>query len=154
MTRRGFLKWLIGSLGAVSLAGVLYPVIRFLKPPASVSGAIGQVVNVGALSGFAAGTLTLVSVNNKPAVVANNGGKVTVFSLVCTHLGCNVRVQGNDLVCPCHGSHFSSTGAVTKGPATLALPAYHTQTQNGSLLVGQIDLTKASYPSWYGGEFQ
>jgi cytochrome b6-f complex iron-sulfur subunit len=154
MTRRGFLKWLIGGLGAISLGGVLYPAIRFLKPPASVSGAIGQVVNVGALSSFAPGTLTAVSVNGKPAVVANNGGKVTVYSLICTHLGCVVNVKGADLVCPCHGSHFSSTGAVTHGPATLALPAYHTQVQNASLLVGQVDLTRASYPSWYGGEFQ
>jgi cytochrome b6-f complex iron-sulfur subunit len=154
MTRKGFLKWLIAGFGAASLAAVLYPIVRFLKPPAAVSGAIGQVVNVGALSGFPPGQLTTVTVNDQPAVVTNVGGACTVYSLICTHLGCVVAVQGDGLRCPCHGSEFSSTGAVTKGPATLPLPAYRSQTQNGSLLVGPIDLSKAKYPGWYRGEFQ
>ena len=75
MTRRGFLKWLIAGFGALSLAGVLYPVARFLKPPAAVSGAIGQVVKVGDVSSFPAGQLTPVAVNGQPAAVQNLDGK-------------------------------------------------------------------------------
>ena len=69
MDRRGFLKWLIGGMGVVALGGIFYPIVRFLKPPAAVSGAIGQVVNVGAVTTFPPGQLTAVSVNGKPAVV-------------------------------------------------------------------------------------
>ena len=87
MTRSGFLKWLLGIFGAISLAGIVYPVLRFLKPPAALSGAIGQVANVGPLSGFAAGQLTTVAVNDQPAAVQNLDGKYTVYSLICTHLG-------------------------------------------------------------------
>lgn len=154
MTRRGFLKWLIAGFGAVSLAGVLYPVARFLKPPAAVSGAIGQVVNIGSISTFPAGQLTTVTVNDQPAAVANVNGKYTVYSLRCTHLGCVVAVSGAGFHCPCHGSGFSDTGAVTHGPAKLPLPPYHSQVQNGSLLVGPVNLTGASYPGWYKGYFQ
>ena len=153
MTRRGFLKWLIAGFGAVSLAGVLYPIMRFLKPPAAVSGAIGQVVNVGALDTFPAGQLTAVIVGGQPAAVQNLNGKYTVYSLICTHLGCVVRITGDTFLCPCHGSEFSATGGVTHGPATLPLPTYHSQTQSGSLLVGPIDLSRAKYPAWYAGEF-
>lgn len=153
MTRRGFLKWLIAGFGALSLAGVLYPVVRFLKPPPTVSGAIGQVANIGALSSFPAGQLTAVTVHGQPAAVQNLDGKYTVYSLICTHLGCVVGVTGDTFACPCHGSQFSATGTVTHGPATLPLPTYHSQTQNGSLLVGPIDLTGAKYPAWYTGEF-
>jgi cytochrome b6-f complex iron-sulfur subunit len=153
MTRSGFLKWLIGIFGAVSIAGIVYPVLRFLKPPAALSGAIGQVTNVGPLSGFATGRLTPVAVNNQPAAVQNLGGKFTVYSLICTHLGCVVEVAGDAFHCPCHGSEFSPTGVVTRGPAKLPLPTYHSQIQNGSLLVGPIDLSGAAYPGWYKGEF-
>lgn len=153
MTRSGFLKWLIGIFGAAAVAGVMYPVLRFLKPPAAVSGAIGQVVNVGALSSFPAGRLTAVVVHDQPAAVQNLNGKYAVYSLICTHLGCVATVEGDAFQCPCHGSEFSPNGTVTHGPATLPLPTYHSQTQNGSLLVGPIDLGGATYPTWYRGEF-
>ena len=153
MTRRGFLKWLIAGFGALSLAGVLYPVARFLKPPASVSGAIGQVVNVGSLTTFPAGQLTAITVNGQPAAVQHLGNTFTVFSLICTHLGCVVGLTGDTFKCPCHGSQYSAAGTVTHGPATLPLPTYHSQVQGGSLLVGPIDLSRANYPAWYTGEF-
>jgi cytochrome b6-f complex iron-sulfur subunit len=108
---------------------------------------------VGALSTFPAGQLTAVSVNGKPAVVTNANGVYTVYSLICTHLGCVVKIEGGAFRCPCHGSHFSSTGAVTHGPATLPLPTYDAKTQNGSLIVGAVNLSKAAYPGWYKGEF-
>ena len=153
MDRRGFLKWLIGGMGVVALAGIFYPIVRFLKPPAAISGAIGQVVNVGAVTTFPAGQLTLVTVNQRAAAVQNLNGKYTVYSLICTHLGCVVALEGDAFKCPFHGSQFSADGKVTHGPATLPLPPYHSQVQNGSLLVGPIDLTGAAYPDWYKGEF-
>ncbi len=153
MDRRGFLKWFIGGMGVVALAGIFYPIVRFLKPPAAISGAIGQVVNVGAVSTFPAGQLTLVTVNERAAAVQSLNGKYTVYSLICTHLGCVVGLAGDAFKCPCHGSQFSPDGKVTHGPATLPLPTYHSQVQNGSLLVGPIDLTGAPYPDWYKGEY-
>jgi Rieske Fe-S protein len=153
LNRRDFLKWAVTGFGVVSLGGIFYPAIKFLKPPPAVAGALGQATNVGALSTFPVGALTPVSMNGQPAAVANVNGKYTVYSLVCTHLGCVVIVSGDSMRCPCHGSQFSDTGAVTHGPATLPLPTYHASVQNGSLLVGAIDLSGASYPTWYKGQF-
>lgn len=60
----------------------------------------------------------------KVATYKNEAGKVTQLSATCTHLGCIVGWNGSEKTwdCPCHGSRFSTTGAVINGPATKKLP--------------------------------
>ena len=53
---------------------------------------------------------------------------------VCTHLGCvplgqkmaDTKGEYNGWFCPCHGSHYDSSGRIRKGPApdNLAVPPY------------------------------
>ncbi|MFA5592458.1 MAG: ubiquinol-cytochrome c reductase iron-sulfur subunit [Micavibrio sp.] len=53
---------------------------------------------------------------------------------ICTHLGCvpqgqkatDVKGEYNGWFCPCHGSHYDSSGRIRKGPAptNLAVPKY------------------------------
>lgn len=48
---------------------------------------------------------------------------------ICTHLGCvPIDHQGdyNGWFCPCHGSHYDTSGRIRKGPAplNLAVPPY------------------------------
>jgi ubiquinol-cytochrome c reductase iron-sulfur subunit len=59
---------------------------------------------------------------------------------VCTHLGC-VPINGagdfGGWFCPCHGSHYDTSGRIRKGPAPLNLeiPPYDFP-EDGKLLVG------------------
>jgi Rieske Fe-S protein len=153
LTRAGFLKWLIGVLTAVALGGIVYPIVRFLKPPAASTAAIGQVANIGPLSSFPAGQLTTATVDGRPVIVTNVAGRIVVFSAICTHLGCVVAPSGSELHCPCHGSVYSATGTVVHGPAALPLPFYSSNVSGGSVLVGPVTFTRASYPTWYKGQF-
>lgn len=44
---------------------------------------------------------------------------------VCTHLGCVPQSNKGDYegwLCPCHGSHYDSSGRIRRGPAPLNLP--------------------------------
>jgi glycine/D-amino acid oxidase-like deaminating enzyme/nitrite reductase/ring-hydroxylating ferredoxin subunit len=66
----------------------------------------------------------ILTLNGKTvAAWRSDGGKVTLLSSVCTHLGC--RVDWNEAErtwdCPCHGSRFTPTGAVLAGPAETPL---------------------------------
>jgi ubiquinol-cytochrome c reductase iron-sulfur subunit len=53
------------------------------------------------------------------------GGKYLVQMGVCTHLGCvPIGEQGDygGWFCPCHGSHYDTSGRIRKGPAPENLP--------------------------------
>jgi Rieske Fe-S protein len=62
--------------------------------------------------------------------VVKHGGKVDVFAINCSHLGCSVAfVPGGSVPdhpdtsfdCPCHGSRFHVDGTVLHGPAPVPL---------------------------------
>ncbi len=57
-------------------------------------------------------------------IIINNSGEKPLFlSAKCTHLGCRIEnIEGDRLVCPCHGSQYDLGGNVERGPATKSLP--------------------------------
>ncbi|XP_041016267.1 cytochrome b-c1 complex subunit Rieske-4, mitochondrial-like [Juglans microcarpa x Juglans regia] len=60
---------------------------------------------------------------------------------VCTHLGCIPLPNAGDFggwFCPCHGSHYDTSGRIRKGPApyNLDVPSY-TFLSDDKLLVGE-----------------
>ncbi len=64
---------------------------------------------------------------------------------ICTHLGCvplgqkdtDVKGEYDGWFCPCHGSHYDSSGRIRKGPAptNLAVPEY-TFTSDTTIKIG------------------
>ncbi len=64
-------------------------------------------------------------------------GKYKAFVGICTHQGCPVgEIQNAQIICPCHGSHFSITdGAAVVGPATKPLPPANLKRQGNELVV-------------------
>ena len=70
-------------------------------------------------------------------VLARGTGDFGALSPICTHRGCTVNVQGDRLVCPCHGSTYDRDGRVLKGPAQRALARYPV-TRSGNDLVIEV----------------
>jgi cytochrome b6-f complex iron-sulfur subunit len=62
-------------------------------------------------------------------LVRSSPTTVVAISNICTHAGCAVGYDRANRVlnCPCHGSQFSLTGAVLRGPALSPLRRYTTQ---------------------------
>jgi Rieske Fe-S protein len=65
-------------------------------------------------------------------------GDYKAFTAICTHQGCTVtKVEGGQIVCPCHGSHFSiEDGSPTSGPAQKALASKTVSVKGGQVSVG------------------
>ena len=56
----------------------------------------------------------------KVGVYKNNEGKAFIVSTKCSHLGCQLHWNADELTwdCPCHGSRFDYEGRLIGGPAT------------------------------------
>jgi cytochrome b6-f complex iron-sulfur subunit len=71
--------------------------------------------------------------------VVRKANTYRAVSAICPHLGCTVNfVPGSKLpfVCPCHGSHFNSNGAVVSGPSPRGLTWYAvTLSKDGRLVI-------------------
>lgn len=81
-------------------------------------------ITIDAASPLAAvGGAAAVPVSTGTYLVARTAQSTFVaVTAVCTHDGCAVSGFANSLyVCPCHGSEFSTSGSVVKGPAVSAL---------------------------------
>jgi Rieske Fe-S protein len=66
-----------------------------------------------------------VLAKDKVVVVQPTKGDYKAYTAVCTHQGCTVnKVEGGQIICPCHGSHYSiEDGSVVSGPAPSPLAA-------------------------------
>jgi len=55
-------------------------------------------------------------------IIIKERNRLVVYSSKCTHLGCKINNQKNDvLICPCHGSRFNEDGVPVNGPAVKSL---------------------------------
>jgi Rieske Fe-S protein len=85
-----------------------------------------RVLRRGSAAGLERGEGRVVRAGlGQAAVYKDEQGRVHSLSARCTHLGCIVNWNTADKTwdCPCHGSRFSHTGEVVKGPAVKPLEA-------------------------------
>lgn len=77
---------------------------------------------LGPISDVPVGSGTIYA-DQKVVVTQPSEGEFKAFTAVCTHQGCLVgKVEGEEILCPCHGSRFSTAdGSVIDGPATAPL---------------------------------
>lgn len=152
-TRRDFLYLATGVVGAVGAAVSVWPFIHQMNPSASVLALASTDVD---LSRIEEGQSITVLWRGKPVFVRHRTpSEITeaedadfnalpdpqsdmervkrrewlILVGVCTHLGCVPLSHRGDYrgwFCPCHGSHYDTSGRIRKGPApsNLAVPEY------------------------------
>jgi Rieske Fe-S protein len=75
------------------------------------------------------GSLVIAAPKDSILLVRSSATAVQAVSDICTHAGCGVRYDhvNKILSCPCHGSQYTLTGIVLRGPAVRPLAKYQTQ---------------------------
>ena len=149
LTRRTFCVQAGEAAGLAALAAML-PGCGGDSPTSPTSSApplptLGGTVSSGVLSvtidpagalGNVGGAALVQSSNTMVLVSRTGTSTFTAVTAVCTHEGCTVTgFQNARYVCPCHGSQYSTSGAVVNGPATVALRQFATQFNNNVLSV-------------------
>ena len=151
--RRDFIFTASYALGAVGVGAVVWPLIDQMNPDASVKALASTEVDV---SGVERGQSITVLWRGKPVFIRRrteeeiaNAQDVKLEDLphpetdedraknpewlvmlgVCTHLGCVPLGDNGEYggwFCPCHGSHYDTSGRIRKGPAptNMEVPKY------------------------------
>lgn len=136
--RRIFLQRALTAAGLTLSASAISTILMSCEtdesqptPPVDPTGIKVAIADFPELTG--PGTIITTSIDGLdfgvPVFISQVGDTTfAVFSTTCTHSGCPVSLplaSGEDCICSCHGSQFSSTtGAVTRGPAASNLRAF------------------------------
>lgn len=124
--RRGFLDGLLGLGFFSTAASVLYPVWRYVIPPANAEPATDSIV-AGKVAEFKPNSGAVMKFGSKPAIVVRTAdGDFRAFSAVCTHLECTVQYkpETSQIWCACHNGLYDLTGSVVSGPPPRPLEAF------------------------------
>jgi cytochrome b6-f complex iron-sulfur subunit len=137
--RRNFLTIVVGALGALLTATVLYPIARYAYPPErkkkiSNSAVVAKDGEIAPNSG------KIVKFNDLPVMVLNVNGQYSAFSAKCTHLGCLVQYDAKaaNVWCACHNARYNTDGTKISGPQPADLEKYGVKVQDGNIVVSKV----------------
>ena len=151
--RRDFLFTASYTVGAIGIGATVWPFIDQMNPDSSVKALASTEVD---LSQIQPGKAITVLWRGKPVFIKRRTSeeiaeakKVNLEDLkhpekdedrvkkeewlvmlgICTHLGCvplSDKGDYNGWFCPCHGSHYDTSGRIRKGPAptNMEVPKY------------------------------
>ena len=151
--RRDFIFTASYALGAVGVGAAVWPLIDQMNPDASVKALASTEVDI---SGVEKGQSITVLWRGKPVFIRRRTSEEIakaknvkledlphpetdedraknpewlVMLGVCTHLGCvplGDKGEYGGWFCPCHGSHYDTSGRIRKGPAptNMEVPKY------------------------------
>jgi len=166
--RRAFTYLMLGSARFLYASTVRIALVKFVSSMSASADVLALSTLEVDLSKIDMGTTTTVKWRGKPVFIRRRSEKeiagaaaVSVTELkdpetdaervqnpeflvvlgVCTHLGCVPISNAGDYhgwFCPCHGSHYDTSGRIRKGPAPLNLevPTYSFMEGGSKLLIG------------------
>lgn len=139
IARRNFIKLLVGTSAGLWLASVLYPVVKFLKPPPQAEALESRVV-AGTADELASNSGKIFRFGTKPAILIRTpAGELRAFTAVCTHLGCTVQYRWDlqHIWCACHNGHYDLMGRNIAGPPPRPLERYALNIRGGDVVVSR-----------------
>lgn len=138
MERRKFIEQSCFACGAALLGASLFT----LESCASAKNALSATFENGFLiipaEAFKEQNTQVVKSSNysDDVFVIKENDSYKAFKMKCTHKGAGLKVEGNELKCPLHGSRFTtSEGKVLNGPAKTDLQSFPVEVSGSSIKI-------------------
>ena len=137
--RRRFMQFLLGGGLLASAASFLYPIVRYLVPPAAVDLGGDSVVaaKVGELK---ANSGKIFRFGSRPGLlVLTADGEYRAMSAVCTHLNCTVQYRSDvrEVWCACHNGFYDLNGRNVAGPPPRPLDSFDVHINGDDVVVSR-----------------
>lgn len=138
-TRRNLLEFILGAGVVGSLLSFIYPVLRYLIPPAVVDMGGDEVVaaKVGELQ---ANGSKIFRFGNRPGLLLLTAeGEYRAMSATCTHLSCTVQLRKDlhQVWCACHNGLYDLNGRNISGPPPRPLEAFLVHVRGDEVVVSR-----------------
>ncbi|HVN03506.1 MAG TPA: Rieske (2Fe-2S) protein [Bryobacteraceae bacterium] len=137
--RRSFAFWIFGGGFIGSLISFLYPLVRFLNPPAVAEASVNEVAD-GKVEELLPNSGKIVKFGTQPVLLVRlTQTDWRAFSAVCTHLGCIVQYDpARRLIwCACHNGQYDLNGKVIAGPPPAPLQPYVVHVRGDELVISR-----------------
>jgi cytochrome b6-f complex iron-sulfur subunit len=137
--RRRFVEVVLGSGIIASIASFLYPVLRYLVPPA-VANLGGDEIVAGKVGDLKPNSSKIFAFGSRPGLLLVTAeGEYRAISAVCTHLGCTVQYKGDthQIWCACHNGLYDLHGKNISGPPPRPLEEFDVHIRGSEIIVSR-----------------
>jgi Rieske Fe-S protein len=136
-TRRRVIGIFLGGGLLASLASFLYPVFRYLVPPA-VADLGGDEIVAAKLTELKPNSGKIFRFGNRPGLLIRTAsGEYRAMSATCTHLSCTVQYRDDlrQVWCACHNGKYDLNGRNISGPPPRPLEGFEVQVRGDEIFV-------------------
>lgn len=154
ITRRGFFFLLLEIALSLGVMGAVFGYIIKALMPSNWGPQlyVKRKIYAAPLSALNAPGNTIMfkdEINRRKAILINNNGNIQAFSLICTHLGCQVQWDdaNKKFLCPCHNAVFFADGTVQSGPPPRPLNQY------AVIINGNMVFIEFQEPYWQPNQY-
>jgi Rieske Fe-S protein len=137
--RRGFVEVLLGGGLAASVISFVYPVLRYLVPPA-VPNLGGDEIVACKVGDLRPNSAKIFRFGSRPGLVLLTAeGQYRALSAVCTHLGCTVQYRNDtrQIWCACHNGRYDLSGRNISGPPPRPLEDFEVHIRGTEVVVSR-----------------
>jgi len=138
-TRRRLVEVLLGGGLLASVASFLYPVLRYLVPPA-VADLGGDSVVAAKVNELKPNSARIFRFGSRPGMLIRTAeGEYRAMSATCTHLSCTVQYREDlrEVWCACHNGMYDLNGRNVSGPPPRPLEAFDVHVRGDEIVVGR-----------------